>query len=111
MPATWNPLTDAANEHDRQKYQALPTGPSYETDRMTVEGEIKACFLDREGWVWIKRFDRQNDGRLAMESLRAHYEGVEESNKRIAWATATIENSHYRSEHTYSFENFSTGLF
>ena len=46
-----------------------------------------------------------------MESLRAHYEGVWESNKRIAWATATIENAHYRSEHTYSFEKFSTGLF
>ena len=36
MPATWNPSTDAANEHDRLKYQALPTGPSYETYRMTV---------------------------------------------------------------------------
>ena len=46
-----------------------------------------------------------------MESLRAHYAGVGESNKHIAWATATIENSHYRSEHTYSFKNFSTGLF
>jgi hypothetical protein len=46
-----------------------------------------------------------------MESLRAHYEGVGESNKRIAWATAAIENVHYRNEHTYSFEKFSTGLF
>ena len=76
MPATWNPTIDAVNEHDRLKYQALLTGPSYETDRMTVYGELKACCLDSEVWAWINIFDRQKDGRLAMESLRAHYEGV-----------------------------------
>ena len=42
IPATSNPATDAANEYDRLKYQALMTGPSYETDRMTVYGELKA---------------------------------------------------------------------
>ena len=78
---------------------------------MTVYGELKACCLDREVWAWIKIFDSQKDGRLAMGSLRAHYKGVGESNKRIAWETATIENVHHRSEHTYSFDNFSTGLF
>ena len=36
MPATWDSATNAANEHDRLKYQALMTGPPYETDRMTV---------------------------------------------------------------------------
>ena len=41
MQATWNPSTDAANEHDRLRYQALLTGPSYETDRMNVYGELK----------------------------------------------------------------------
>ena len=41
-----------------------------------------------------------------MESLRAHYTGVGESNKHIAWATTT-----YRSDHTYSFKKFTTGLF
>ena len=87
------------------------TGPSYETDRMTVYGELKACCLESEGWAWIKIFDRQKDWRLAMESIRAHYKVVGEYNKRIAWETATIENAHYRSDHTYSFEKFSTGLF
>ena len=111
MPVTWNPTTDAANKHECLKYQALMTGPSYETDRMTVCGELKACCLDSEGWACIKRFDRQKDGRLAMEGLRAHYKVVGEYNKPIAWETATIENAHYRSEHNYSFENFSTGLY
>ena len=46
-----------------------------------------------------------------MESLRAHYKGVGESRKRIAWETATIENAHYRSDHTYSFAKVSTELF
>ena len=79
-------------------------------DKMTVYGELKACCLDSEGWAWIKRFDTQKDGRLATESLRTHYEGAGESNKRVAWATAAIANAHYRSEHTFSFEKFSTSL-
>ena len=73
MPATWNPATDAVNEHDRLKYQALLTGSSYETYRMNMYGELKACCLDSKGCAWIKRFDRQKDGHLAMKSLRAHY--------------------------------------
>ena len=46
-----------------------------------------------------------------MESLRSHYEGVGESKNRIAWSTDTIENAHYRIEHTYFLEKFSTKLF
>ena len=33
----------ADNDHDRLKYQALHNGPSYETDRMSVYGELKTC--------------------------------------------------------------------
>ena len=42
--------------------------------------------------------------------MRAHYEGDGEVNKRVTWATANIANAHYTSEHTYSFEKFSTVL-
>ena len=111
MSTTWNPATDAANDHDSLKYQALLTGQLYEIDRMNVYIELNAFCLDREGWARIKIFDRQKDGRLATEILRAHYKGVGESNKRITWAIATIKNEHYRSEHTYFFEKFSIGLF
>ena len=76
MPSTWDPAPDAENEHDRLKYQALQTGPSYDTDRMNMYRELKACCLDSKGWAWIKIFNRQKDGRLAMEILRAYYKGV-----------------------------------
>ena len=69
MPAGWIAANNAVNEHDRLKYQAQHVGPSYNTDKMTVYGELKAYFLDSEGWAWIKIFDVQKDGLLAMLSL------------------------------------------
>jgi hypothetical protein len=106
MPAEWT----AGNEHDALKYQAIQVGPAWEADKMTVYAELKACCLDGEGWAWIKAYDRNKDGREATANLRAHYEGDGEVNKRVAWATANIANAHYTSEHTYSFERFSTVL-
>ena len=97
----------ADNDHQRLRYQDLHVGASYETDRMSVYGELKACCLDIKGWAWIKRFDSKKDGRLVMVSLREHYEGAGEANKRFAWASAVIANSHYKSEYAFSFENFS----
>ena len=45
-----------------------------------------------------------------MVSLREHYKDAGEANKRVAWASAAIENSHYKSKHTFSFEKFSTKI-
>jgi hypothetical protein len=106
MPDGWEP----GNEHDILKYQAIQTGPAWETDKMTVYAELKACCLDSDGWAWIKQYDRMKNGREATANLRAHYEGDGEVNKRVAWATANIPNAHYSSEHTFSFERFSTVL-
>ena len=106
MPDGWEP----GNEHDILKYQAIQTGPAWETDKMTVYAELKACCLDSNGWAWIKQYDRMKNGREATANLRAHYEGDGEVNKRVAWATANIANAHYSSEHTFSFERFSTVL-
>ena len=69
MTAVWIAANDAVNEHDRLKYQAQHVGTSYDTDKMTVYGELKACCLDSECWEWIKIFDVQKDGLLAMLSL------------------------------------------
>ena len=43
-----------------------------------------------------------------MVSLREHYEVTVELNKRVAWASDAIANSHYKSEHTFYFEKFLT---
>ena len=100
----------ADNDHDRIKNQALCVDSSYKTDRMLVYGELKACCLDSEGWDWINRFDTRKYGRLEMVRLREHHEGAGEANKRVAWASDTIANSHYKSKHTFSFEEFSTTI-
>ena len=45
-----------------------------------------------------------------MVSLLEHYKGAGEANKRVAWASAAIANSHYKSEYTFYFEKFSTTI-
>ena len=45
-----------------------------------------------------------------MLSLREHFEGAGEEDKRVAWASAAIANSHNKSELTFSFENFLTTI-
>ena len=75
----------ASNDHDRLKYQALHAGPLYETDCMTVYGELKSCCLNSQGCPCIKWYDNQKDGRLYMVSLRDHYKGAGEANKISDW--------------------------
>ena len=77
MPTGWVPT----NEHDILKYQAIQVGPAWETDKMTVYAELKACCLDGDGWAWIKAYDANKNGREATVNLRAHYEGDGEVNK------------------------------
>ena len=52
----------------------------------------------------------QKDGLKATSNLCENYEGAGEFNKRVAWATAKIDNTHFKNEHTYSFDKFSTVL-
>ena len=55
-------------------------------------------------------YGAQKDGQQSTGKLSEHYEGAGEVNKRVAWTLANIENNHFTSEHTYSFENLSTVL-
>ena len=100
----------AANEHDRLKYAAVQTGPAWDKDTMKVYVELKQACLLSEGWTWIKDFDNSKDGCLAVASLRLHYEGVGEVNKRVTWAHQGLKDAHYKSEHTFSFEKYATTL-
>ena len=106
MPVGWT----ATNKHDQLKYQAIHIGLDWEADKMAVYTNIKACCLDGEGWLWIKYFNSQEDGQHTTTNLREHYEGAGEVNKRVAWATANMDNAHSTSENTNLFEKFSTVL-
>ena len=96
----------AGNKHDRLKHEAIHTGPYWEADKMTVYAELKACCLDSKGLVWIKQFESNEDRRLAMVSIKEHYEGAGGVNKRVAWVSDAVTDSHYKSEQTFSFEKF-----
>ena len=68
---------------------------------MTVYTKIKACFLDGEGWSLIKAYNDHKDGQQATSNLREDCEGFGEVNKRVAWATKNIYNTHFTRKHTY----------
>ena len=71
---------------------------------MAVYIEINACQLYGEGWSWIKSYNSQKCGRKAAANLSDHYEVSGEVNNCAAWVTENIENAHFMSEHTQSFD-------
>ena len=64
--------------------------------------------MDGEGWLWIKAYNAQKDGKHATANLSEHYEVSGKFNEHVAWATANIDNAHFTSDHMYSFEKSST---
>ena len=100
----------AENENGCLKYQTINIGPDWEYDEMTVYTDLKACLLDGKGWSFIKAFDMQKYIQQATVNLSEHYEVDGEVNKLVAWVTSNIENCHFMSKHTYSFEKFLTLL-
>jgi hypothetical protein len=65
---------------------------------------------DTPAWTWISKYESKKDGRAAMKALRDHYDGPGEVEKRISYAKRELENAHYRSEKTFTFEKYVTKL-
>ena len=63
-----------------------------------------------DAWEWIKTYDANQDGWLAFQALRAHYDGPGEIDKRISLARAQVKELHYKNEQMFSFEKFITKL-
>jgi hypothetical protein len=105
-PENWEP----ANDFERQIQETRHEGPDYESDNRVVYGEIKSFCKDTDAWVWIREFERAHNGRGAALALQSHYEGDGEKNKRRIWGAKQLEEAHYKSEHIYSFEKFSTKM-
>lgn len=106
MPAAWT----ATSAHDILKYQAIQTGTAWNADNITVFRVLKSCCMNTPAWEWISQHDSTQSGQAATASLRLHYEGAGESNKRVTWAQAELEGAHYKSEFTWAFEKFATSL-
>jgi hypothetical protein len=85
-------------------------GPEFTHDDKVVYLKLKGFCLDTLAWEWIRGFDAEMSGRSAMEALREHYEGAGEISKRVTVARATLTNTNYRNEYTYTFERFATRM-
>lgn len=109
-PAEWNPATDAANEHEKIKYQVSLQGPEFQADDQAVFLKLKELTQGEPAYEWVREFEGNMSGRRAMQSLRTHFEGLGEVSKRVTLAESAIQNAHYRNEFTFSFEKYATKL-
>jgi hypothetical protein len=82
----------------------------YTSDTQRVYQILKGLTVGTDAWEWIKTYDANQDGRLAFQALRAHYDGPGEIDKRISLSCAQVKELHYKNEQVFSFEKFITKL-
>ena len=99
-----------ADDEERRLYTVGLTGPKYMADRTRVYQLMNGLFVDTEGWSWVSRWDRVQDGRSAYNDACSHYDGPGETQKRIVQARANITDLFYKSEASFTFERFATKL-
>ena len=85
-------------------------GAIFDQDNRKVFGIIKQSVSDTTNWDWIKTLNRSQNGRIAMQTLRNHFDGPGEVEKRIALANQTLSGLHYAKEQTFNFSAYVTGL-
>ena len=98
------------NDVERLIHEAPLEGPVFNADNHQVYRIIKSKLVGTDNWEWISQYDRTENGRATMNTLRTHYDGPGEITKRVARAEAQIQSLHYKSEQTFSFERFITKL-
>ena len=98
------------NQTESLVHDAPLTGAAYSADTQDVYRILKAATVDTDAWEWIKRYDNRQNGRLAFQTLREHYDGPGEVDRRIALARQQITELHYKVENSFPFEAFITRL-
>ena len=98
------------NDTERLIYQAPHHGANYKSDNNQVYRTIKSKIIGNDILKWIHPFEKNQDGRGAMNLLRHHYDGPGQTQRKIAQAEAQIASLHYKSEQAFSFERFITKL-
>ncbi len=73
-------------------------GRHYKLDNPRFYRELKSFIVNGEGWLYIKRFERQQDGRSAYLALRSWCEGTASKITRKNWAYALISNALYNGQ-------------
>ena len=82
-------------------------GRHYEIDNPRFYRELKSFVVNGEGWSYIKKFERSQDGRKAYLSLKTQCEGTASKITRKNKAYASISNATYSgSRRQYKFQDF-----
>ena len=98
------------NDIEQLIRQAPHHGANYKVDNNQVYRIIKSKVIGTDILKWINPFDKNQDGRGAMEQLRHHYDGPGQIQRKISQAEAQIASLHYKSEQAFNFERFITKL-
>ena len=89
------------DDFEERIFQMHITGPDFDSDNHTVYWKLKAFLVSTDGYAWIERYDKTENGRQA-----DHYSGTGELSKRAALAKSKIESLHYKNERSMSFERY-----
>jgi hypothetical protein len=82
-------------------------GRHYELDNPRFYRELKSFTVNGEGWSYIKRFEKQQDGRKAYLALRSQCEGTASKITRKNRAYASISNALYNGQRRqYRFQDY-----
>ena len=78
-------------------------GPVFIDDSKTVCGILLKAVPGDLAFKWIKALDNSMDGRLAIETLMAHFEG---DGAIAVNANNILEDLYYKGKKIFSFENY-----
>ena len=85
-------------------FQLPLKGNAFELDNLTVYRELKTFLINSPGWVWIKSFNKSEDGRATFQAWTKHYNGKGELSKCTTMAKVKLEQIHYKNKCILSFE-------
>jgi hypothetical protein len=95
---------------EERMYQTTHTGPAFTRDNQKVWGILHQLLGRNPAYTWISRYEGTKNGKAAYQALRVHFDGPGESMKRNNHAYKILENTHYKSERLFMFENYVTKL-
>ena len=82
-------------------------GRHFDLDNPRFYRELKSFVVNGEGWSYIKRFERQQDGRKAYMALKSQCEGTAAKITRKNKAYASIANAIYNGQRRqYKFQDY-----
>ena len=99
--------TDFATPTEYLIEATILRGRHYELDNPRFYRELKSFVVNGEGWSYIKKFERSQDGRKAYLALRTQCEGTASKITRKNKAYASISNATYIGQRRqYKFQDY-----